>query len=84
MTLLLIFGTRGITYTKASGDFQCPSCGPARYRHRRIRNFFTLYFIPLIPLNMEREFVECAQCRQTFRLEILQLGIGDTGGGGIG
>ena len=49
---MIIFGTRGITYRMAAGRFACPSCGPGTgFTHRRVRRFFTLYFIPVIPLD---------------------------------
>lgn len=81
MVFFIIFGTRGVTYTKARGSFQCPQCRTlAPYRHRRIRRFFTLYFIPVIPLDLLGEYVECDQCRGTYKMEILQLTSGMTGG----
>ena len=52
MVFLIIFGTRGVTYSVATGEFHCPSCAIKRgYDHKRVRRFFTLYFIPLIPLD---------------------------------
>lgn len=70
---MIIFGTRGITYSKDKGDFHCPECGSeSRYDHKRVRRFFTLYFIPLIPLNLLGEYVECGRCESTFKPEILE------------
>ncbi len=69
---MIIFGTRGVTYSAGSGDFYCPQCQSSLpYRHRRVRRFFTLYFIPLIPLNLHGEYIECQQCRGTYRLDVL-------------
>jgi tellurite resistance protein len=68
---LIIFGTRGLTLTAAEGDFHCPDCGPAKYRHRKVRRFFTLYFIPLIPLDLLGEYVECSKCQGTYKLAVL-------------
>ena len=70
---LIIFGTRGVTYTAGEGEFHCPDCGKQPYRHRRVRRFFTLYFIPLIPLDMLGEYIECGRCEGTYKLEVLQL-----------
>lgn len=71
---MIIFGTRGITYQMAKGQFACPSCGPGTgFTHRRVRRFFTLYFIPVIPLDQLGEYVECHQCRGTYKPEILKL-----------
>jgi len=69
---VIIFGTRGVTYSAGNGEFFCPQCRTrTRYVHKRVRRFFTLYFIPVIPLNLHREFVECACCKGTYRMDAL-------------
>ncbi|MFO0958463.1 MAG: TerB family tellurite resistance protein [Isosphaeraceae bacterium] len=69
---MIIFGTRGVTLKTGSGEFHCPQCQATRpYTYRTMRRFFTLYFIPLIPLDKLGEYVECGQCKGTFRPEIL-------------
>ncbi len=69
---MIIFGTRGITTTPEKGAFNCPTCNSKQdFRHRRVRRFFHLYFIPLIPLNQLGEYVECRTCKDTFDLGIL-------------
>lgn len=73
---LIIFGTRGVTYTKGQGTFFCPACGESEYRIRRVRRFFTLYFIPLIPLDLLGEYVECGSCRDSYKLAVLELAPG--------
>lgn len=71
---MIIFGTRGVTYKKESGDFHCPGCSDkTAYKHKRVRRFFTLYFIPLVPLDLLGEFVECEKCKDTYKLEILEF-----------
>jgi hypothetical protein len=75
---LIIFGTKGVTSTVSTGDFQCPACGArAPYEHKRVRRYFTLYWIPLIPLDTLGEFVQCLSCRT-------ELDQGVLGGGGGG
>lgn len=69
---LIIYGFRGVTTTAARGQFHCPRCGPASYRHQIVRRFFTLYFIPLIPLRKAGEYVECGTCKSTFQPAVLQ------------
>jgi uncharacterized tellurite resistance protein B-like protein len=70
----IIFGTRGVNTTAAKGQFCCPACGPASpYRHVRVRRFFTLYFIPLIPLDALGEYVECGTCQNSYKPEVLQF-----------
>ncbi len=70
---MIIFGTRGVTYNHEQGQFHCPSCGPQSFRHKRVRRFFTLYFIPVIPLDLLGEYVECGACRGTYKPEVLQF-----------
>lgn len=69
---MIIFGTRGVRSTKATGNFNCPQCESDRgYRHRKVTQFFTLYFIPLIPLGSKGEYVECNHCKGTFITRVL-------------
>ena len=69
---MIIFGTRGVTTTPETGQFSCPSCQNQRdYGLKRVRRFFTLYFIPVIPLDKLGEYVECNTCKDTYKPEIL-------------
>jgi len=69
---MIIFGTRGVSSTKATGNFNCPQCETDRpYRHRKVTRFFTLYFIPLIPLGSKGEYVECGHCKGTFITRVI-------------
>jgi len=71
---MIIFGTRGVTYNAGDGDFHCPTCRDQQsYSHKRVRRFFTLYFIPLIPLGLNGEYIECGQCKGTYRTEVLDF-----------
>ncbi len=73
MLAFIIFGTRGVTSTVERGQFYCPQCnGDCEYTHKSVRRFFTLYFIPLIPLDRLGEYVECRQCQGTFQTQILE------------
>ena len=72
MVFLIIFGTRGVTYSAGTGQFHCPGCDQKRaYDHKRVRRFFTLYFIPIIPLDVIGEYVECQHCRDTYKPDVL-------------
>lgn len=69
---MIIFGTRGVTSTKETGPFNCPFCGDQRAYHRKsVRRFFTLYFIPLIPLDQLGEYIECITCKQQYTDQVL-------------
>ena len=64
---MIIFGTRGVKSTIKEGKFNCPQCeSEKRYKHKKVTKFFTLYFIPIIPLGSAGEFVECQSCNGTF------------------
>ena len=67
---MIIWGSRGLTSVVENGQFHCPQCGTDRmFNLKQVRNFFTLYFIPLIPLNVAGRYVECGSCGGTFSEE---------------
>ncbi len=72
--LLIIFGMRVFYRTIAQGTFHCRRCGGDRqYRHRVGRRWFTLFFIPVIPLNKVGEHVQCTTCRTRYVPDVLGL-----------
>lgn len=74
MLAFIIFGTRGVRSTIKEGKFLCPQCQEfTHYKHKKVTQFFTLYFIPLIPLGSKGTYVECQQCRNTFIERVLEL-----------
>lgn len=55
------------------GHFMCPQCTSENYyKHKKVTRFFTLYFIPLIPLGRLGEYVECQTCKGTFVSQVLE------------
>lgn len=69
--MIIIWGTRTRKKDVSSGQFYCPRCGTERYyTHKRVVKYFTLFFIPLIPLNTVGEYVECQGCHQAFKPEV--------------
>ena len=74
MLAFIIFGTRGVRSTIKEGKFLCPQCQEfTHYKHKKVTQFFTLYFIPLIPLGSKGTYVECQQCKNTFIERVLEL-----------
>jgi hypothetical protein len=70
---MIIFGTRTMNSNAGAGLFNCPRCGPQRqFTHRKANRWFTLYFIPVIPLGTAGEYIECSQCAGTYGMEVLQ------------
>jgi len=72
--LLLIFGLRVFYRAVGQGVFHCQRCGGDReYRHRAGRRWFTLFFIPVIPLNHVGDHVQCTVCGTRYRMDVLSL-----------
>lgn len=69
---MIIWGSRGLTFVVESDQFNCPRCSAVRPCNlKQVRNFFTLYFIPVIPLNVAGRYVECGSCGGTFGEEAM-------------
>lgn len=68
---IIIYGTRGVTSMGGMGRFHCPQCGESAYKHQKVRRWFTLFFIPMIPLDLAGEYIECGKCFGTFELDVL-------------
>jgi zinc-ribbon family len=70
--LLIIFGLRVLYRTLGQGVFHCRRCGGDRhYRLRSGRRWFTLFFLPVIPLNKLGEHVQCTTCRTRYVADVL-------------
>lgn len=75
--MLVIFGWRSRAHTIGSGQFFCPrEGGDRRYEHKEARRWFTLFFIPLIPLNRLGDYVECTSCNSTYYTAVLEAPTG--------
>jgi hypothetical protein len=74
--MFILFGWRGVTLSAGKGEFFCPTCRVRRpYVHKKVRRFFTLFFIPIIPLDSLGEYVECAACHGSFKPEVLGVAL---------
>jgi zinc-ribbon family/Tellurite resistance protein TerB len=72
--LLIFFGLRVFYRTAGHGTFHCQRCGGDRgYRHKVGRRWFTLFFIPVIPVNKAGQHVQCAICGTRYRMDVLSL-----------
>jgi hypothetical protein len=73
--VILIFGIRDRLCTIGSGRFRCPHCGVDRdYELRGARRWFTLFFLPIVPLGAARPLgVRCASCGASFAPSVLDL-----------
>src|SRR5262245_18504811 len=66
----IIWGSRNRITADGSGSIQamCPACKRmSRIDGMQVRNWFTLYFIPIFPTGAGQRFTQCASCRSQFR-----------------
>jgi hypothetical protein len=64
---VIIFGMRTSESTLGQGMFDCPRCRTQQAcRHVVMKRWFTLYFIPVIPLGKVGEQFECQGCFSRF------------------
>jgi uncharacterized tellurite resistance protein B-like protein len=70
---MLIWGWRTRRKTLGEGTFFSPAAGrDAPYRLVEARRWFTLFFIPIIPLKVLGIFVECQITKSTYDPRILE------------
>ncbi len=70
---MIIFGWRTRESTTGSGTFVCPHCRtPQVSRHVTYRRWFTLYFLPVIPLGQLGEQLECQGCLCRFSPQVFE------------
>ncbi|GEA87227.1 hypothetical protein Q760_10120 [Cellulomonas cellasea DSM 20118] len=71
-TVFLIWGMRVLNAVLGTGQFHCPRCGvDAEYRRVQPRQWFTFFFLPVVPLRRLEPHVECTQCGTAFRDAVL-------------
>jgi hypothetical protein len=72
--MLLIWGWRSLLKVLGVGEFRCPDCQADRsYQLVRPRRWFTMFFIPVIPLKWGEPFVRCSVCTSGFSEDILSV-----------
>lgn len=65
--MLFIFGTKRVGKTIKTGSFQCPRCNCERdYLLKQNKKFFSLFFIPVIPLNNAGDTLQCTFCKTEY------------------
>ncbi|MCB1040221.1 MAG: zinc-ribbon domain-containing protein [Acidimicrobiales bacterium] len=70
--MLIIFGTKVRTKVLRALVFACPNCRTDRRGVvLLLRRWFTLFFIPIVPMAKIGEAVRCETCKGTFRTDVL-------------
>lgn len=71
--MIFIGGVTEKSKTIAEGNFHCPICQQQRqYMHREYRNYISLFFIPIIPINRTGENVTCKFCNTVMPISVLK------------
>ncbi|HEX2902428.1 MAG TPA: zinc-ribbon domain-containing protein [Jatrophihabitans sp.] len=66
---MIIFGFKQLSKLLATLSYVCNGCGqPAAHRIFSRWNWFSLFFIPVIPLGTKRYYDTCIACGRTVRL----------------
>jgi hypothetical protein len=69
---IVFFGMKNVGRKVSAGIFTCPQCRhDTPYTLKKVSRYFTLYFIPLIPLGKVGEVVQCDECGTEFETDIL-------------
>lgn len=70
---MIIWGWRVRQKVIGTGMFYCPrEGGDRKYEHKQARRWFTIFFIPLIPLKELGDFIECTSCENTYYADVLK------------
>lgn len=75
---LPFIGTRSLTIPTGDGSFQCPECGGTEYKAQRVRRFVTVSVVPVVPLGLIGEYIECQLCKGTYDQSVLDLAMEDS------
>lgn len=71
---MIIWGRRIIYRTVGVKTFFCPNDNSDQSgRVREARRWFTLYFIPINPLEVLGQVVQCTNCRSTYEMSVFSL-----------
>lgn len=71
---MIVIGTSNLKFTRQTGSFFCPRCMESQtFKRKLVRQFLTVYFIPLIPLHKVSEYIECERCKAQFSPESADL-----------
>jgi hypothetical protein len=73
VSMLIIFGFRTRLKLLAREAVECPVCKTTTwFRVVSLRRWFTLFFIPILPLQLVGAFTECQNCGMSMRLTAAQ------------
>ena len=69
--MLFLFGTRIIGFVEGRGNFFCPHCQAEReFKLKHYRRYFTLFLLPVIPLENYGSGWECQTCKKRYEPQV--------------
>ncbi|WP_025742482.1 TerB family tellurite resistance protein [Aquimarina pacifica] len=71
--MFILFGTRGLKHEVKESPVlsnSCPNCKEGNLVNKLYRRWFTLFFIPVIPLDVVDRFYECDNCKSAYNESI--------------
>lgn len=72
--MLFLFGSQTIRKVTDEQPFSCPVCQSQQTSYHMLeKNYFTLFFIRLLPLDIVADYLECTQCQHSFNPENLDM-----------
>ncbi|MBI4902326.1 MAG: zinc-ribbon domain-containing protein [Acidobacteria bacterium] len=64
--MFVLFGTRAVRRDikdRIPERLHCPHCGMiSDFRHQSVRQYFTLYFVPVVPISRSSQVITCNRC----------------------
>ena len=70
---MIIWGSKPRTFVESNGNFYCPECNDHRtYEFKKVKKYFTLFFMLQIEAGDLGEYVECGECKCTFKEDALK------------
>ena len=65
--MFFIWGWRAVLTVLGAGQFSCPQClTDTEYQHVQQRQWFTVFFLPVVPLQQLGTHVRCTRCNGAF------------------
>lgn len=76
--MIINFGIKSRQIKASDGVFCCVHCRNHRdYTQYKVQRYASLFFLPIIPLGIKMEYVECQHCHSQYHIEALNLQLFD-------
>jgi hypothetical protein len=70
---MIIWGSKCKDTIESKGLFNCPECNARKpYELIKVSKYFTLYFIPVFPMETLGKYIKCTSCNNKYNEEVLR------------